>query len=94
MRASSLRKCIRPVIGDTSPALMMIRRVPVLIRSSVNNDPHLPVILTVAYFLSHYRFRFQLITEFVFSIGLATLSYQFVEKPFLRLKQRFERARA
>ena len=52
---------------------------------------HLPVILTVAYFLSHYRYRFQLIADFVFSIGVAMLSYQFVEKPFLRLKRRFER---
>jgi len=55
---------------------------------------HLPVLLTVGYFLSHYRYRFQLVADFVFSILLATLSYQLVEKPFLRLKRRFERAEA
>jgi hypothetical protein len=27
---SSLRKCIRPTVGDYSPALMMIRRLSVL----------------------------------------------------------------
>ena len=34
-RTSSLRKCIRPTVGDNSPALMMIRRMPVLHKASV-----------------------------------------------------------
>jgi peptidoglycan/LPS O-acetylase OafA/YrhL len=54
---------------------------------------HLPVILTTTYLLVHFRWRPQLITELVFSIVLATLSYHFVEQPVLRLKRRFERVR-
>ena len=54
---------------------------------------HLPVIFTVTYLVAryHYRWRVALLSEFVFSIAFATLSYQLVERPFLRLKRRFER---
>jgi peptidoglycan/LPS O-acetylase OafA/YrhL len=52
---------------------------------------HLPVILMTEYLLVHSRWRVQLATELLFSIVLATLSYQLIEKPFLRLKRRFER---
>ena len=54
---------------------------------------HLPVIFTVTYLVAryHYRWRVALLSEFVFSIAFATLSYQLVERPFLRLKRGFER---
>jgi hypothetical protein len=37
---SSLRKCIRPTVGDFSPALMMIRRVPVLDKAIGFGQPY------------------------------------------------------
>ena len=51
---------------------------------------HLPVIFTVTHFLGRLRYSARLVVELSSSIAVATASYQFIEKPFLRLKRRFE----
>jgi peptidoglycan/LPS O-acetylase OafA/YrhL len=50
---------------------------------------HFTVIMQVRHLLGSSRWSVQLITAFCVTLALATLSYKLVERPFLRLKDRF-----
>jgi peptidoglycan/LPS O-acetylase OafA/YrhL len=50
---------------------------------------HFTVITLVHRFMSSSRWSVQVITAFCLTLALATLSYRFVERPFLALKDRF-----
>jgi peptidoglycan/LPS O-acetylase OafA/YrhL len=50
---------------------------------------HLTCIVLVSQFLNHMRWSIQLTAALGLSVVLSTLSFNYIETPFLRLKKRF-----